>query len=260
MIEHLQDKEWMNRHYHILDHSMQEIAEVLGTNRQRVRRALVKLGIATKTKSQAQKAALEAGRSEHPTEGKTRSEDVCMRIAEGVALDWANADEETLKERSDKAKQQWAEMPQHERDARLKAARDAVRVASREGSQLEKYLCEGLTKAGYDVLYHIQGIVPNHNLEVDMVVSDLSTAIEIDGPSHFLPIWGEESLQRNMKSDLQKTGLLLAQGLVVIRVKQLSSNVSKLVKRRLLSSVQDVLQRIKKNFPKRNNRLIELEV
>jgi very-short-patch-repair endonuclease len=250
----------MCEQYHTKDRSMQDIAEELGTNRQRVRRALLKLEIPIKDKSSAQKAALRSGRAEHPTEGRERPEDVRLRIAEGVAADWANADEETLQARSQKAREQWDRMPQHERDALLKAARDAVRVASREGSQLEKFLRTGLTNAGYDVRYHVQGLVPKADLEVDLLLPALSIAIEVDGPSHFLPIWGEESLQRNIRADLQKTGLLLAQGLVVIRVKQISNNVSTLVKRKLLQEVQKVVVRVEDKFPSKNKRLIELEV
>jgi len=260
MIEKLQDRDWLVQQYHTLDRSMQSIADELNTNRQRVRRALIREDVEIKDKSTAQKAALNAGRATHPTEGKQRSEEVRIRIAEGVAADWANADPATLKSRSDKAKQQWELMPQHERDALLKAARDAVRAASKEGSQLENFLLEGLTKAGYAVSYHVTGLVPNQNLEVDLLVPSLSTAIEVDGPSHFLPIWGEESLQRNIKSDLQKTGLLLAQGLVIIRVKQLSSNVSTLLKRRALAAVLEAIQGVEKKFPARNKRLIEIEV
>lgn len=260
MLELLKDKEWLTEQYHSMNRSMQDIADELGTNRQRVRRALVKHGIQSKDKSAAQRAALEAGRAEHPTEGKTRSEEVKLRIAESVAEDWANADEATLKARSDKAKLQWEAMPEHERERLLKIARDAVRNASKEGSQLEKHLREGLTKAGYDVRYHVKGLVPNQNLEIDILLPELSTVIEVDGPSHFLPIWGPESLTRNIQADLNKTGLLLSQGLVVIRVKQMTSNVSTLLKRRLLESVLAEVVKVKKKFPSKNKRLIELEV
>lgn len=252
---------WMETQYHTNNRSMQHIADELGTTRQRVRRALIRLDVEIKDKSKAQKDALQSGRAKHPTEGTERPEEVRLRISEAVAADWANADEETLRHRSEKAKQQWAAMPQHKRDELLKLARDAVRVSAKEGSQLEKFLRDGLTKAGYDVKYHMKGIIPNVNLEVDMFLPTLHTAIEIDGPSHFLPIWGEENLQKNIQSDLEKTGLLLSQGFVVVRVKQLSSNVSQILKRKLLTSVLDEVKKIETKFPtNKNKRLIELEV
>jgi very-short-patch-repair endonuclease len=260
MIERLNDKVWLCEQYHTNQRSLQNIADELGTNRQRVRRALIKHGIAIRGKSAAQKAALKSGRAEHPTEGKERSEDVRIRIAESVAEDWANADEATLKARSDKAKLQWQNMSQQERDTLLKSARDAVRLTAKEGSQVEKFLRDGLTKANYNVQYHVVGLIPNNRLEVDLFLPELATAIEVDGPSHFLPIWGEEKLQRNIQADFQKTGLLLAQGLVIIRVKQVSSNVSTLLKRKILAVVHEAVKQIEKKFPAKNKRLIELEV
>jgi len=259
-IEKLKNKQWLNAQYHTHDRSMQSIAEELGTNRQRVRRAIMALEIPIKGKSAAQKAALKSGRAEHPTEGKERPEEVRLRIAEGVHQDWLNADEATLKARSDAAKAQWAAMSQAEREALLKAAQDAVRETSREGSQVEKYLLEGLTKAGFDVEYHKTGLVPNPKLEIDLYIPSITTAIEVDGPSHFLPIWGHDRLAKNMQADMEKTGLLLSQGMVVIRVKQLSNNVSTLLKRKLLQMVTETVEQVQVKFPSKNNRLIELEV
>ena len=45
-------------------------------------------------------------------------------------------------------------------------------------------------------------------------------AIEVDGPSHFAPVWGEQSLQRNIEYDKKKTGLILGKGYKLIRIKQ----------------------------------------
>lgn len=259
-IKQLQNKKWMHKQYHGCNRSMQDIAEELGTNRQRVRRALIRLGVEIKDKSTAQKDALKSGRAPHPTEGTERPEEVRLRISESVAEDWATADEATLQARSDKAKQQWANMPQHERDALLKLAREAVRRAAKDGSQMEKSLRLGLTKAGYDVKYHTGGLIPGSKLEVDMLIPELSIAIEVDGPSHFLPIWGDEKLQKNIKADIQKNGLLLHQGLVVIRVKQLANSVSQIAQRRLLAAVLETIQKVEKKFPRKNKRLIEIEV
>lgn len=259
-IEKLKDKKWMHKQYHTNDRSMQDIADELGTNRQRVRRAIVRLGIKTKDKAEAQKAALKSGRAQHPTEGTERPEDVRLRISESVAKDWAESTPEKLKNRSDKAKKQWENMPQHQKEEMLRSAREAVRLAAKEGSQLEKFLKKGLTEAGYVVQYHVKHLIANQNLEIDLTIPELSVAIEVDGPSHFLPIWGEENLQKNIKSDLEKTGLLLSYNMVVIRVKQLSNNVSQILKRNILNKLLAALEKIKKKFPDKNNRLIELEV
>ena len=56
----------------------------------------------------------------------------------------------------------------------------------------------------------------NENLEIDLFIPALKTAIEIDGPAHFLPIWGQQSLERHIRADAQKAGLLINRGFVVL--------------------------------------------
>jgi hypothetical protein len=93
-----------------------------------------------------------------------------------------------------------------------------------------------------------------------MFLPEISTAIEIDGPSHFFPIWGDENFQRNIKADIEKTGLILNQGMVMIRVKQMSSKMSKLAKTKLLAKILEAVKKIKEKFPEENDRLIEVEI
>ena len=85
----------------------------------------------------------------------------------------------------------------------------------------------------------------------------MSTAIEIDGPSHFEPVWGEEALSRTQKADQQKTGLLLSNGFVLIRVKQ-QKGLSEKYKREILSKIVSILTDINKKYPSRENRYIEI--
>ena len=86
----------------------------------------------------------------------------------------------------------------------------------------------------------------------------MKTIIEVDGPSHFLPIWGEDKLQKQINADLRKSGTLLSKGYVVIRVKSLGQeSLSK--REELLNSVLDSLSSIKKKFPPRSKRFIEVE-
>jgi very-short-patch-repair endonuclease len=259
-IHYLKNRDWLLEQYSEKNRSMQDIANELNTNRQRIRRALIRLGIPPRDKSEAQKAALEAGRSQHPTLGQARSDTVKQRIAESVEKSWAEASEATLLARSQKAKEQWERMTPQAKSNLLKKAQDAVRVASREGSKLERYMRDELTKAGYELRYHVMDVIPNQKLEVDLLIPSLSVAIEIDGPSHFLPIWGDDNLQRNIRSDLEKNGLLLGHGFVVIRIKQMNNHVSKLKQRKILAQTIKALESVQTEFPKKNDRLIEIEV
>jgi len=256
----LEDKKWLEKEYVENQRSAQEIAKELNTYKQKVRRALIKHNIPIRSASDAQKLALEHGRSHHPTVGTKRSAETKLKIAETCAQNWADLSDRVKKERAELLRQRWFELPEHKREEILKKARDGVRKASKDGSKLEKMLEGVLTEAGFMVQYHKKGLIPNVNLEVDMFLPEISTAIEIDGPSHFFPIWGDENFQRNIKADIEKTGLILNQGMVMIRVKQMSSKMSKLAKTKLLAKILEEVKKIKEKFPEENDRLIEVEI
>lgn len=150
-------------------------------------------------------------------------------------------------------------MSEEEKANLRKLAAEAVRKASKEGSKIEKFIYEGLTKAGYDVIFHKRGLVANDKLEVDLFVPSLKTAIEIDGPAHFLPIWGQENLERHIRADAQKAGLLINRGFVVLRVKNIIRNLSQKNMRETLAGVVEQLEKIEKKFPPATKRLIEIE-
>ncbi len=116
-----------------------------------------------------------------------------------------------------------------------------------------------MTGAGYDVIFHKKGLIPNENMEVDLFVPGIKTAIEIDGPAHFLPIWGEESLQKHIRADAEKAGMLINRGYVVLRVKNLIKNISQKRMRDILNQVIGELSKIENKFPPQSKRLIEIE-
>ena len=176
-----------------------------------------------------------------------------------MANHWENMSEEERDRRIALAKKQWEEMTENEKSELRSMAAEAVRRASQEGSKIEKFLKEGLTSEGYDVIFHMKGLIPAENLEVDLFVPSLKTAIEIDGPAHFLPIWGEDSLQKNIRSDAKKSGLILSKGYCMIRVKQINKNVSEKSKRKTLALILTELGKISKKFPAKSKRYIEIE-
>jgi very-short-patch-repair endonuclease len=136
----------------------------------------------------------------------------------------------------------------------------AIQNAGKEGSKLEKYLKVELEQSGHKVEIHKKNIIPNQNLEIDMYLPELRTIIEVDGPSHFLPIWGDEKLQKQIKSDEQKTGLILSKGLAIIRIKHLKDCLSLVNKETLRMKVLDILASIKQSFPEKSERFIEIEI
>ena len=167
---------------------------------------------------------------------------------------------EEYEHRCKEAQTRWYSMPEEQRAEITALAIEAVRKAGKEGSKMEKFLLEELTNLGYRVEFHKKDLIPNEKLEIDLYIPALKTIIEIDGPSHFLPIWGEEKLQKQIKADDQKTGLVLSKGFVVLRIKNILDHVTLAAKNKMITSVVAKLNDINNKFPRKSKRFIEIEL
>ena len=239
--------------------STYEIAKSLDTYPNKIRRTLIKHGYKLKDKSQAQKNALKSGRCAHPTAGKKRTQDEKLRISEGMETHWEKMTEEQRQDRVNQAKERWKKMDASQKEKMCRLATDAIRRAGKEGSKLEKFVMDKLIESGYTVDFHNKTLIPNEKLEIDLYIPALKTIIEVDGPSHFLPIWGEEKLQKQIKADLQKSGRILSRGFAIIRVKAIA-NASLKKKENLISNIVSTLKSIEKKFPPKTKRFIEVEL
>jgi len=237
--------------------SFAEIAKQVGTYSNKLRRDASKLGIKIRSRSEAAKAALNSGRSEHPTEGKSHTEETKIKISESQGKVWDSLNDEDRDLRSNIGKESWEKKTEVEKRELLEKGSQAIREASRIGSKLERYLLVELTKVGYEVQFHKEHLLRNQRLEIDLYVNDTATAIEVDGPSHFEPVWGLENLERNKRSDRQKTGLIISEGMVLIRIKQ-DKRSSQRYFRKVLQEVVEVLKKISNKFPKEDQRYIEI--
>jgi len=237
--------------------STYQIAEAMDTYPNKIRRTLKKHGYELKSKSSAQSNALKSGRREHPTKGKVRSLAEKVKISSGLSSYWENMSKAEKERRSSQAKERWDAMPEQQKEIMKQKRVKAIQKSAKEGSKLEKFLEERLQDSGYSVRMH-QIIIPAENLEIDLYIPDLKTIIEVDGPSHFLPIWGEEKLQKQINADLRKSGALLSKGYAVIRVKSLGQeSLSK--REQIAESVLECLSKISKKFPPKSKRFIEVE-
>ena len=252
-------KEFLISQYVNEKKSTYEIAQELNTYPNKVRRALKALGVELRDKSSAQSVAIASGRHEHPTKGKKRTESEKIAISDGMFSYWEEMDDSERDRRSEISKKQWASMSDEERQTLRSLAAEAVRRASKEGSKIEIFIYEALSKEGYQAIFHKKGLIANDKLEVDIFVPELKTAIEIDGPAHFLPIWGEENLNRHIRSDSVKAGLLMNRGYVVIRIKNLIKNLSAKNMRDVFEKLTVELKKIEQEFPPMDKRLVEIE-
>lgn len=238
--------------------SFKDIAELYSTYANKIRRDAIKYKINIRDKSKAQKNALSTGRVEHPTKGKVRSDETKTKIGVGVMESWENLDDMTLNKRKETARKNWESLSEDERANILKQANTAVREASKKGSKLEKFILDCLLNDGYRVDFHKEHVLANTKLQIDLFLPTLNVAIEVDGLSHFEPVWGHDTLKRNQGYDNKKTGLVLGKGLVLIRIKQ-ARDFSKSRSIILYDKLKIELNKIADKFPDQNNRLIELE-
>ena len=240
--------------------SFREIAVELNTYPNKVLRNLIKWGEPIRSKSEAQKMALANGKSKPPLLGRKRTEKEKDKISVGRSQAWANTSEEDRKKFKESARERWDNMTEVEKQELQSKAGEGLRIASIEGSKAERFLYQELKKLGYDTILHDKSILPGEKYEIDLHIPDLLTIIEIDGPQHFLPVFGEEKLQKVIEYDTIKNGLLLARGLCIIRVKYLTKHISRKIKSDLLRLVTKELDSIKQQFPSKEHRLIEVEI
>ena len=238
--------------------SFADIANMYDTYANKIRRDAKTFNIPIRDKSEAQKNALKTGVHKHPTKGTERSVETKEKIGKAIIDVWDSMDEATLEVRKQKCKERWDQLSHDEKKHMQKMATDAVRVTSKTGSKLEKFLLDGLLKNGYKVDFHKEQSLVTTKLQIDLFLPTMNTAIEVDGPSHFSPVWGEDALKKNISYDNKKQGLILGKGLVLIRIKQ-KRDFSKTRSQQILLKLVSHLESINKQFPQPQDRLLIIE-
>lgn len=215
-----QKKDLLQEHYAEKSKSFADISKEYDTYSNKLRRDAIKFNIKIRTKSEAQSNALKTGKSKHPTKGKERGTEVKEKIGMSVLKSWENLDEASLKKRKEDSKTRWEKLDDLKKEEMLTQANAAVRLTSKNGSKLEKYILNDLLAAGFRVEFHKEQTLSNTKLQLDLFLPEIGLAIEVDGPSHFEPVWGKDSLEKNKKYDNKKNGLIIGKGLFLVRVKQ----------------------------------------
>ncbi len=217
------------------------IAKRYNCSTSKITRILKKLGVKLRNASEAAKIALESGRSINPTKGKTHSEESKEKMSKNKEEYRATLSEEERQKIKDQAKTKWDQKSDAEKRQMQTKAGQALRLAGKKGSKAENYLVEALKGAGYVVEHHNKQLMAGE-FEIDILLPELSVVIELDGPQHFLPVFGEDRLAKTKISDQTKNGVLIASGYKIIRVKYLATKFNKTVGRNMFEAVQKTLQ------------------
>jgi very-short-patch-repair endonuclease len=239
--------------------SFHKISKKHGISTRQVNNILNAHSIKIRTNSEAQKLSLQQGRP-HPTKGKKRSAKVKKKISEKVFKNWCNKPPEYKDKVRSRAKKQWQDKTDQEKYEFQQAAHKAILKTAKDGSKLERELYRDLTFCGYKVEYHKEQLIANQRMQLDLFLPKQMIAVEVDGPSHFDPIWGYDSLQKNQSADNEKNGLLLTSGFVIIRVKNTRKNYSQISRRQATQKIIDAIKECEREWPPLEKRIIHLEI
>lgn len=236
--------------------SIAEVAKKHNRSPSTIQRLFRKSGVKTRSLSEAQKIALASGRASNPTEGKGHTESSKILMSEKMAHHWAQKSEADRASFKEKAKQKWAKLTDEQKREMLRKAGQALRQASEHGSEIEQAVEKSLLSSGYNVAKHIKDFM-NGGYEIDLFVKELGVAIELDGPHHFSPIFGEQRLAKTMMFDMAKNGALIGMGITVLRVKCDFKNLTEKMKRDISAVIVETLKKIESG--EITNKLVEVD-
>lgn len=97
---------------------------------------------------------------------------------------------------------------------------------------------------GYEAVHHGEFVIENEQMHIDILIPNMKVAIEVDGPSHSQPIWGDEKLAKTQLADKAKNGLLMKAGYKVLRIQHLAKQLSRHHKSTALERTLAFLQEI----------------
>ncbi len=236
--------DFLKKEYEIDNKSTSQIAKEQGTYPMTIRRALKKHGFKIRDKSQAQKNNLEKNGS--PLTGRARTRQEKLRISLGLQEHWDNMTPEEKVEaktiRSRIGKSAWDKKTDEEKKKAVIKMRIGNSKKARKGSKNENAVADMLLNAGFDIIQRSKDFTPGRRYEIDIAIVKDRVAIEWDGPNHFVPIYGEESLKMVQIKDELKNFALTKSGWTVLRVRDHSTSSTMAFCRRACDKIIDTIE------------------
>lgn len=226
-----------------------ELARELKTYPNTIRRILVKEGVPIRSHSTAQKNQL--SKKGHPMAGKKRSEEEKRKISDGMMGYWDGmSKKEQDKERSKRgkaAKKQWNKMSRLDKKEMIANMHKANFETTYKGSKSENKIAELLEDEGLVVVQRTNDFTPGSQFEIDICLPNKNMAIEVDGPTHFEPIFGDDRLSKVKANDKFKNGILLNNGFTVIRLRNKTTKHSRAACVRAVQGILGIITNKKKH-------------
>lgn len=210
--------------------SMRDVAKKIGVPLATLSRFMKKAGIQSRDKAQAQKNYLTE--HDHQMKGRTHSSETKQKISRGLGEFWESLTEEQTEELKRKIgsawKRKWAAMSEAERRLTMEELGHKAKETQGKGSRLERFIAEELRKRGYTVEERSTNYTTGKSFEVDVALPKERVAIEVDGPTHFKPVFGEEHLREQQERDKRKDEMILSSGYSVLRIRDDNGPLSQL--------------------------------
>jgi very-short-patch-repair endonuclease len=236
--------------------STSELGKEYNTDPTTIRRIIVRAGHKLRSRSEAQALAIKQGKCPHNNQPK-HTEESRQRIGDKASARWKNLSNKEKDKIREEKRSQWNSMHDLDKESMLRKAGEANLRAAKMGSKLEQYLITGLIPC-YKVQPHAEFLIENEQMHIDILLPDVKIAIEVDGPTHFKPLYGEERLQRVQEKDNRKNGMLVQNGYKVIRLRNHFKHESDVKRRQLLQTLLNAID-VAKNSPELRTYLINVE-
>src|SRR5688572_12332707 len=195
--------EYLYEEYIVKKRSTKSIAEEHGTYPNTIRRCLKKHGFDIRNKSVAQKNYIAINGS--PMLGRERTEQEKDKISKGLQKFWTGLDEDEKdkmrESMAESARKQWKSLTEHDKKEAIYKMHLASKSKMYMGSKNENLVASMLVESGLRIYQRTTDYTPGNRFEIDIAIPDLAVAIEWDGATHFMPIYGEEHLKRVMDKD-----------------------------------------------------------
>jgi very-short-patch-repair endonuclease len=223
--------------------SCPEIADKHNTYVNKIIRILKRNGVKLRSYSESTKLTREKGT--HPTAGRPQPDDINLAKSKKMVDRWANLGEDERERVRQKSKRNWEKKTPEEKAALLQKGTKKCRETTHRGSKLERYIAQFLIEQGIKVEFH-KNLMSYGRLEVDIYLPKYKTIVQVNGPSHFKPIWGQESFDRQIEVDKQKLALVLRSGFLLIQVNMRKQTNSQALYRKAALNVCSLLGKFDK--------------
>lgn len=237
--------EYLYEEYVVKKRSTKSIAEEHGTYPNTIRRCLKKLGFEIRDKSEAQRNYIQINGS--PMQGRERTKEEKDSISKGLQGFWADLgvdEKDKIRENmAESARKQWDSLSDHHKKESIYRMHLASKSKMYLGSKNENLVAKMISDAGYKIAQRTTDYTPGNRFEIDIAIPDLAIAIEWDGATHFMPIYGEEHLKRVMDKDKVKDHVLVNSGWRVIRCRDHSTAHSNAFCRRAVDMILEEIQK-----------------